>query len=136
MSCAWHTSANKRIETAYQMCALTRIIGFNCKMGALMNRLEQEQQKRVVHDERLSIRLSGHQAEMIETLIDAGLYDTKVEFVRRAINTLLPQELKKADEKTNMEFEYLHLKDKLRALKEAKYQYTESRLREKDLLRR
>lgn len=101
-----------------------------------MNRAVEETVKRIKHEERLTIRLSAHQTEKIETLIDAGLFDTKVDFVRHAIDKILPGELKNADEKTDEEFDYLNLKEKLRALKEAKYEFEQNKILEKDLLRR
>jgi len=97
--------------------------------------MKNETVKRITHEERLTVRLSAHQTEKIETLIDAGLYDTKVDFVRQAIEKTLPGELKRADEKTDGEFEYLGLKDKLRVLKEAKFQFEQNKILEKDFLR-
>lgn len=101
-----------------------------------MNRTREETVKRIKHEERLTIRLSAHQTEKIETLIEAGLFATKVDFVRQAIEKILPEELKHADEKTEGEFDYLNLKEKLRVLKDAKYQFEQNKLREKDILRR
>ena len=101
-----------------------------------MTRTVEETVTRIKHEERLTIRLSAHQTDKMGTLIDAGLYDTKVDFVRQAIDKLLPVELKRADEKTDEEFDYLNLKEKLRALKDAKYQFEQNKVLEKDLLRR
>ena len=101
-----------------------------------MNRTVEKTVTRNTHGERLTIRLSAHQTEKMATLIEAGLFDTKVDFVRTAIEKLLPKELKKADEKTDEEFDYLNLKDKLRTLKEARYQFEQNKVLEKDLLRR
>jgi Arc/MetJ-type ribon-helix-helix transcriptional regulator len=101
-----------------------------------MNQKVEQTVSRTKHEERLTIRLSTDMADKIQTLVDAGLVDTKVEFVRHAIEEVLPAKLKKADEKTDREFDYLNLKEKLRVLKEARYQYDQNRLLEEDLLRR
>jgi len=101
-----------------------------------MNPILEETMKRVKHEERLTIRLAIHQADKIQLIIDAGLFDTKVEFVRKAIEEFLPKALKKADEKTDREFDYLNLEDKLRVLKEARYQFEQNLLREKEILHR
>ena len=70
--------------------------------------------KRIKHEERLTLRLSVAQTEKIETLIDAGLFSTKVDFVRHCIDELLPEEISRADKATEKEFEHLNLKEKLR----------------------
>lgn len=101
-----------------------------------MNGTMGEPVKRIKHEERLTLRLSVSQAEKIETLIDAGLFSTKVDFVRFAIDEKLPDAIKSADKATDEEFEHLNLKDKLRALKEARYHFEQNKLLEKNILQR
>ena len=57
-----------------------------------MNRTKEKAVKRTTHEERLTIRLSAIQSEKIGVLVEAGLYDTKVDFVRRAIESLTAQQ--------------------------------------------
>ena len=101
-----------------------------------MNRTIASTVKRTKHEERLTIRLSDEQADKIQTLVEAGLYDTKVAFVRESIEVLLPEKLKEADKRTNEGFDYLKLKDNLRALRAAKARYTENERRENAILSR
>lgn len=45
--------------------------------------------KRNMHEDRLTVRLNAIQSEKIEMIVTAGLCDTKVDFVRKAIDKYL-----------------------------------------------
>ena len=103
-----------------------------------MARQQTETLTNVKHDEhRLTIRLSGYLSDKIDFLIESGQYETKVDFVRTAIESVLNKELEKAYEKNMHQTRYFEeIATSLQRMKTARDSYYSNKEKENALVHR